>query len=222
PRPPHRLRLRGVGRGVGLQRRDDRPRVVPVPDRAGIDVRQARARPRRHVPLDLPDLVLHLPRADQRVDADRRPADDRPPPAADLVRGVVDDDVLHRGGVDAERGYAAVRERVRAHAVRPYRRRRSVSRRSFFVGRPAPRSRKMAVTTSTFSCTGVSSTYIVRASSFAACVRGRTDTTTRRKRSPRYISITSPSRTVAAGLTRWPLIFTWPPLHISVASPRCF
>src|ERR1043165_2335512 len=96
-----------------------------------------------------------------------------------------------------------------------------MSRRSRFVGRPAPRSRKIAVTTSTFSCTGVSSTYIDRASSFAACASGTTDTTTRRKRSPRYISITSPSRTVAAGLTRAPLSFTWPPLHISVASPRC-
>src|ERR1041385_9153262 len=63
--------------------------------------------------------------------------------------------------------------------------------------------------------------YIVRAISFELCVSGRAATTTRRKCVPRRNSTTSPSFTTAAGFTRNPLIFTFPPRHASAASPRC-
>ena len=55
--------------------------------RPGLHVREKSARPRRHIPGDLPDLVLRLPHVHQRGDADRRVADDRHPAATDLYGG---------------------------------------------------------------------------------------------------------------------------------------
>lgn len=54
----------------------------------------------------------------------------------------------------------------------------SISRRSRFVGRPAPRSRSTGASSRT--CTGVSSSYIVRASTFETFPSGTNCTTTRR------------------------------------------
>jgi len=44
-----------------------------------LSVAKAVARPRRHVPGPVADLLLHLPHPDQRLDADRTVARDRNP-----------------------------------------------------------------------------------------------------------------------------------------------
>ena len=51
PRPSHRLHLRRPRRRVGIHRRRHRSGALPLSDRAGVDVRQARARSRRHIPV---------------------------------------------------------------------------------------------------------------------------------------------------------------------------
>jgi hypothetical protein len=112
PRTSHRFHLLRPRRGMGLRRRDRRARALSLLCVSGADVRETCEGPGRHIPRDLPDDVLRVPRPDQRLDADRHPSDDRHPAAADLVRRLVDDDVLHGRRVDRERRYETVRELV--------------------------------------------------------------------------------------------------------------